>query len=522
MSGLKHFTVFLLTQLIFVVNLVGMNIRTKIVAGFGIIILFMFAMGAYLLQSMLSLSRETEKIYKHPFAVSNAARDITIQLLETENYLKDMIISVDGRDVTGPVSAIADRVWEIHHDFELIGQRFLGDKTAVEKAFQAFISWETVFNRVLFLCETGKKQQAATLLTTSFSHRVKVVNEAVQTLSDFASGKASEFYTQTLNNRRHSILFLAAMLLVSTAGAVGILVYVVRNHDAALEEINRYFHLIDQNILITSTDEKGRMTDISNAMCRFLGSRKKDLVGKPCDFFINRDDQEALEKDITRTIHSGKNWEGDIRRIARTGETQWIHLSIHPDFDEHFNIRSFTHIVEDISDKKVLEELSITDNLTNLHNRRYFDEVIETQIRLARRSNACLTLAILDIDCFKLYNDNYGHPAGDAVLADLAAVLKQIMNRPNDYIFRLGGEEFGLLFSDSDKESTRVFLDRIRKEIQSLGIEHRHSLIADVVTVSLGARVCRGPDIPHKSQLYSQADQALYDAKQNRNRVVVI
>lgn len=499
-----------------------MNIRTKIIVGFSIIIILLSAMGSYLLRGMQGLSRETENIYKHPFTVSNAARDITIHLLAVQNHLKDIIMARQGADISGYTEKISFRVRLIHKGFELIGQRFLGDKAAVDRASQAFVAWEKVFNRVLYLCETGEKERARAILESEFPGHREAVDEAVGFIMDFASGKATEFYTQTLDSKRYSLVVLSVMLMVTITGSIFILIYVVRNHDAALREIHRYFHLIDQNILTASTNPKGQITDISNAMCRFLECGKKDILGKACDFFINGGDQEALADRISRTIHTGKHWEGDIRRINRAGETQWIHLSIHPVFDDKFKIRSFTHIVEDVTDRKILQELSITDNLTGLHNRRFFEEVMEKQIRLARRNGGFLTLAILDIDFFKPYNDNYGHPAGDEVLADLAGVLKQIMNRPDDYVFRLGGEEFGLLFSDTDRQNSRLFLERIRQEVEALGIEHGYSGVAHVVTVSMGARVYKGMDIPHKNQFYSQADQALYDAKKQRNKVVVV
>jgi diguanylate cyclase (GGDEF)-like protein len=132
-----------------------------------------------------------------------------------------------------------------------------------------------------------------------------------------------------------------------------------------------------------------------------------------------------------------------------------------------------------------------------------------------------LTFAVIDLDYFKKYNDNYGHPAGDSVLIKVAQVFKQSMRRPNDYTFRLGGEEFGIIFSGLNIKQSFEILEIIRNKIEKLNIEHCESDVSQFMTISLGAYLSSGPNIPDSNQLYIKADEALYVAKSQRNCVVV-
>jgi diguanylate cyclase (GGDEF)-like protein len=127
---------------------------------------------------------------------------------------------------------------------------------------------------------------------------------------------------------------------------------------------------------------------------------------------------------------------------------------------------------------------------------------------------------MIDIDCFKKFNDQYGHAAGDSALVRVAGVLQQSMKRPNDYVFRLGGEEFGLLFSDTNIKKTKVFLEEIRTKIEGLNIQHVACDVSEFVTISAGA-IIDTENTLEKSDLYNKADELLYKAKSDRNKIVV-
>lgn len=168
-----------------------------------------------------------------------------------------------------------------------------------------------------------------------------------------------------------------------------------------------------------------------------------------------------------------------------------------------------------------MEQLAITDQLTGLHNRRHFDEVFEQELRRARREKRMLIFIMLDVDHFKLLNDRYGHLDGDAALQKVAHKLSELCRRPGDFIFRLGGEEFGILLTEQSSRNGDLFAERIRVELEGLGIPNLDSRVADHVTISAGL-VAKIPDASDTMNSYMRAaDDRLYRAKTSgRNKIV--
>jgi diguanylate cyclase (GGDEF)-like protein len=168
-----------------------------------------------------------------------------------------------------------------------------------------------------------------------------------------------------------------------------------------------------------------------------------------------------------------------------------------------------------------LKHLSLSDSLTGLANRRYFDSAYEQEWRAAHRRKYGISLIFLDIDFFKKYNDNYGHQAGDECLKQIAGMLKKFAQRPHDVCARYGGEEFVILLPQTSLSNAIELAERIRISIKNLAIPHEYSKIADYVTVSLGvAEVVPALIVNSSNHLIEQADKALYIAKnKGRNRV---
>ena len=126
----------------------------------------------------------------------------------------------------------------------------------------------------------------------------------------------------------------------------------------------------------------------------------------------------------------------------------------------------------------------------------------------------------MDIDCFKQYNDTYGHQMGDTVLKEVSKSIKNDLHRADDYCFRLGGEEFGVIFKSDSIEQSENFSDMIRQNIEKLALEHKNNVASDVVTVSMGLINLEPTQYVNKDAIYKQADDLLYESKQNgRNRL---
>jgi diguanylate cyclase (GGDEF)-like protein len=170
-----------------------------------------------------------------------------------------------------------------------------------------------------------------------------------------------------------------------------------------------------------------------------------------------------------------------------------------------------------------MENLSITDQLTGLHNRRHFHTVFPRELRKALRHGEHLFVGLIDVDNFKRFNDTYGHPEGDKVLHAIATAMQKTLQRAGDYCFRIGGEEFCFLIPEKEHDRAHLLTKRLLQAIVELDIEHTGNPPYNIVTVSIG--LCQVPDKPDASleQVMARVDEALYEAKeQGRNRLVVI
>ena len=161
--------------------------------------------------------------------------------------------------------------------------------------------------------------------------------------------------------------------------------------------------------------------------------------------------------------------------------------------------------------------LSITDELTGLSNRRYFDSNFEKEFLRAQRYSNKLTLVMFDIDHFKKVNDTYGHQCGDFILKQVSNAALQTF-RKTDTVFRFGGEEFVVILTETDIEQSKIPLERFRKTIETLDLNYQNQQVN--ITVSIGA--CQlNPEIKTKEELLEMTDKALYKAKNSgRNQVV--
>ncbi|MCT7948332.1 diguanylate cyclase [Ancylothrix sp. C2] len=168
-----------------------------------------------------------------------------------------------------------------------------------------------------------------------------------------------------------------------------------------------------------------------------------------------------------------------------------------------------------------LHRLASLDGLTLLANRRKFDQILSQEWRRMARENQPISLILCDVDCFKLYNDTYGHQAGDDCLRQVARAMSSTISRPGDLAARYGGEEFAIILPNTDQTTALKTAENIRLAIKNQAIPHSKSLISKIVSLSLGTstlipRLDTSPD-----KLITLADKALYQAKQQgRDRVV--
>jgi len=195
----------------------------------------------------------------------------------------------------------------------------------------------------------------------------------------------------------------------------------------------------------------------------------------------------------------------------------------------HLKLKSYSDALKVVSEvlaqkNRELDILAKHDGLTGLANRRYFDEVMEAEIKRAKRSGETLSVILCDIDYFKRYNDYYGHLTGDDCLRHISETIKKIFQRSSDLAARYGGEEFVIILPDTSHEGSARLAEKLRLEIISENMPHASSDIADCVTISIGVASAQVNDEIRSSKWFTkQADTALYKSKENgRNRVTAV
>ncbi len=194
--------------------------------------------------------------------------------------------------------------------------------------------------------------------------------------------------------------------------------------------------------------------------------------------------------------------------------------------------RSITHLLHDLHAVQVqMHEQANTDAVTQIANRRFFDNIFKKEWKRAARDNKPLALLMIDVDHFKRYNDQHGHHAGDQCLQIVAQCIKTVARRASDVVARHGGEEFAVLLPDTSIEDANLLAERLRKNIEDQRIPHSDGALPRIVTISIGVSCCipgsprdyqesDDGNIVYPAMLLNAADRALYRAKRNgRNQV---
>lgn len=277
-------------------------------------------------------------------------------------------------------------------------------------------------------------------------------------------------------------------------------------------KLEEFMSMVDKNVITSSTDLQGKIVRISEAFCTISGYSRNELLGKHHNIVRHKDMPQSIYEELWATIRSGNEWQGEIKNRHKDGSTYWVDVTLTPIKNEQGDITGYTSIRHDITDKKRIEELSVTDRLTQLYNRLKLDEIFAMELASARRYNTPFSIIILDIDHFKLVNDTWGHQAGDDVLKEFAAIIKNNV-RETDIIGRWGGEEFLILSSGTNLEAAAELSQKLRATVSSFKFS-----FAGHKTASFGVSSYHPGD--DEKSMVKRADEALYQAKENgRDRV---
>jgi diguanylate cyclase (GGDEF)-like protein len=224
----------------------------------------------------------------------------------------------------------------------------------------------------------------------------------------------------------------------------------------------------------------------------------------------------SATKNIPVICITGLESEGDEEKGFRLGAVDYI---IKPFRSSIVKARVRTHM-DIVRQMRAVEKLGLTDPLTNIPNRRSFDDRLDVEWRRAIRETVPISLLMLDIDKFKNYNDTYGHPQGDTLLREVAKIFLTKARRPADLPARIGGEEFGILLPDTNLEAARLLAEEIRSDVEALRVSTEDGRTMTGATISIGVVSTTPERNDSAKDFVSCADENLYAAKTGgRNRV---
>lgn len=313
-------------------------------------------------------------------------------------------------------------------------------------------------------------------------------------------------------------------------------------------------HLLYQ--AITATNNSIMITDattsdypivyVNPGFEMMTGYSFEEVKGKNCRFLQGSDRQQPQLDQIRHSLQHGESCHITLRNYRKDGSLFWNEVSLSPIKDESDKIIYYMGVQIDITDKKraskeqqryeaslqkmnrelyelnqKLYRLANMDGLTEVANRRCFDETLEQEWKRLTREKKPLSLILGDIDYFKRYNDKYGHLGGDDCLKKVAATIAKATLRPADLVARYGGEEFAVILPDTPYEGAKQVAQRILDSLHSLKLLHEASDVKPYVTMSLGVGTIT-PSLEVKTTCFvDEVDEALFKAKkQGRDRLI--
>ncbi|MGJ7918077.1 diguanylate cyclase [Massilia sp. LXY-6] len=286
--------------------------------------------------------------------------------------------------------------------------------------------------------------------------------------------------------------------------------------NAQTERLRMIVHSMDQGLLIV--ERNGRIQYANPACDRCLGYAADELVGRSLADLLVQQDSYPDGCSAMEAIGHGTR---EVLIRHRDGVLHAMDLTMTP---MHANDGLFVALLHDISHHKqsedALQRAAMLDPLTQIANRRHFGAFLQKEWQRAIRSAQPLSLVVLDVDHFKLYNDTLGHAAGDVCLQKVAHALDAHALRPTDLAARYGGEEFVLLFAETPIDAAARLAEGIRTTVEALQLPNPRSPTSPWITVSVGVATIVPTQLDDIEQLFVCADRAMYAAKAaGRNRV---
>ena len=327
--------------------------------------------------------------------------------------------------------------------------------------------------------------------------------------------------TDAEDNRR--LLQVIGSISVLLAIAVGVLILIMRSLRLTVkrrtQELNQtnmalshQLELTDRYVISAVVGTDGRFLKVSTALCQSSGYTQDELLNMNANQLVSRHTLERRQQAIEKVVQ-GNSWQGELQYTRKDGSDFWVFIFIDPMLDSTGHIVSMRSTATDITEKKLIQQISETDGLTGIANRNKIDDVLAIEWERYQRYGQGFALIIFDLDHFKKINDQYGHLEGDNVLIRVAQLVESLV-RKIDLLGRWGGEEFIVILPQTNLQSAVLVAQKIRIAISEIS-----DLLCPQITASFGVAAARN-DFTDSDVVLQRADEALYIAKENgRNQV---
>jgi len=346
----------------------------------------------------------------------------------------------------------------------------------------------------------------------------------------FAEGNIERYELKLLLKSKKILDVLVAPGKFSVDGEVFRLAEFIDNSvqkksELALRESEQKFHSVFEQaaVGIARVSPDGNFLEVNQKLCDIVGYKKEELVKIKLQEITHPDDLD-IDLDLVHQMLNNERDTYDLekRYYSKDGKLIWVNLTVSLIRSSNGEPNYFIAIIEDINSRKKLEyELlnkATHHALTGLCNRNELNERLENELERAVRSSRSLLLLMIDIDHFKLVNDQYGHLAGDKVLIELSNIFKKLIRRTDD-AGRFGGKEFLLVLPELDLDKSLLLAERLRKKVESHSMKFDAVTISVTISIGMSTYPDNGKDI---DSLIKACHDAMYEAKQKgRNQIVL-
>jgi len=333
------------------------------------------------------------------------------------------------------------------------------------------------------------------------------------------------------------ILFFQSFIALSMLALYGTEVAMSSNRrtQAELQESETRFRSLTETSrdVIVLADLNGIRKYVSPAVTELFGFRAAELTGQPFTQLVHSEDLPAVQQLFADLLAGQTTNQIAYRSLRKDGTYRWVESNARLVLNAKTDTpNGFVYVMRDIADRKEAEQkllaafqsaekLAMVDGLTGVANRRHFDQTFEKEWQRAKREATPLSLILIDVDCFKSYNDLYGHLAGDECLRIIAKSAQSSLHRTTDLLARYGGEEFAGVLPHTQAHSAKLVAERIRTIVEDTQLPHA-GVANGFITVSLGIATMTPSYDAQICTLIELADAALYRAKlSGRNRTEI-